>query len=85
MILIKSQFVNTCVGNSKKGLDGLKWVTEKLHSGPDGLLDLHHFRESLKVLVEDIETTTVKVTENLKEELGEISQAVKETLGKWPR
>ena len=80
--LIKNQFVSTCVNNSKKGLDGLKWVTEKLHSGPDGLLDLYQFRESLKVLVDDIESTTVKVTENLKEELGEISQAVKETLGK---
>lgn len=76
----ENQFVSTCVNNSKKGLDGLKWVTEKLHSGPDGLLDLHQFRESLKVLVDDIESTTVKVTENLKEELGEISQAVKETL-----
>lgn len=70
------------MNNSKKGLDGLKWVTEKLHSGPDGLLDLYQFRESLKVLVDDIESTTVKVTENIKEELGEISQAVKETLGK---
>lgn len=75
-----NQFVSTCVNNSKKGLDGLKWVTEKLHSGPDGLLDLYQFRESLKVLVDDIESTTVKVTENIKEELGEISQAVKETL-----
>jgi hypothetical protein len=80
----EGQFISMCYGNSKKGLNGLEWVTEKLNSGKDGIIDLEAFREGLKVFYSDCEQLVSDASEKILEipnqlpSTGEITKAVSE-------
>jgi len=73
-----------CFGNSKKGLTGLEWVTEKLNSGKDGIIDLEEFQERLKVFYSDCEQLVAEASDKILEipnqlpSKGEISKVVSE-------
>ena len=74
-----------CFGNSKKGLNGLEWVTEKLNSGKDGIIDLEGFREGLKEFYSDCEQLVseasdkiLEIPNQIHETTGEITKAVTE-------
>jgi len=80
----EGQFVSMCFGNSKKGLTGLEWVTEKLNSGKDGIIDLEEFQERLKVFYSDCEQLVAEASDKILEipnqlpSKGEISKVVSE-------
>jgi hypothetical protein len=67
-----------CKSNSAKGLAGLEWVTEKLNSGTEGLLDLDTFRENLKMFYQDCETMVKDIPSKIVHNTGEITKAVEE-------
>jgi methyl-accepting chemotaxis protein len=81
----EGQFMSMCRGNSTKGLNGLEWVTEKLNSGKDGIIDLEGFREGLKEFYSDCEQLVseasdkiLEIPNQIQETTGEITKAVTE-------
>merc|ERR1712062_333627 len=71
----EDRFLGICQNNAKDGINGVKWVADKLNSGDAGIINLKEFREKLKIFYEE---TVETVQEEIQEKSGEITKKIEE-------
>lgn len=86
----EDRFLGICQNNAKDGINGVKWVADKLNSGDAGIINLNEFREKLKIFyeeniektiedtIETVQETVETVQEEIQEKSGEITKKIEE-------
>ena len=88
----KGQFLGICTRNAADGINGIKWVADRLNSNSaEKLEELEEFKEKLKIYIgeniEKLEEAIEAAPEVIEEKSGEITKKIEElvntTIGNW--